>query len=992
MDFNLDDFNENESLDDYLDVHHDDIFEMLLNNEILERTNQTNHLNHSNHSNHSNQINFNNLNQYGNSPPGIMNAVLQHNHQQHQQHQYLKIENNISDSNHHLDSQKALNDESSISEDERKRSFGCRICRLNHDPLYYPCKCSGSIKYVHEDCLLKWLEAKHGRKDISETTCEVCGEKFKFKNVYAENAPQKLTLSQFFSGLLSLLTKTLVRILRPIFVLLTWALLVPTTTGFLWNFYFGVDRHKYDGAFSLMGGWGNLIPWIIDGAFGSIVCISIFTFCLLVAVFKEFLSNHPDLHPRMEEGQEQERDQNNEIQNRNRLQRHLNNEVNLFNIENPQIQNQNINLNQNLNRRNGEQEGAQPPEEVTLDAFLGFEGPITNMFESIAFTLIFIVATLNLVVFVPYTAGYHIDNFVFGLSTRQTKTRTSIKNSELSFFGHAIVLGKGYLIQVFGFLLWTILVSIYRMIFKSDTTNQNISRFLFYLRYVYMFLKVAIMIACNFFLTPVILGVVINLSTASFFNETIESRIESLLKLSFSSVVMHYFMGMVALLYFGSVVRSLRMIVRNGVLWFLTNPDDPEFNFFRNVVQNHPLVHLRRIAMTHVLFFILVLALIRTPLKFSKQLIPSIFPLTLPGSTMNNEFIVTLDRLLILIFTLLGIAPIWGFLTNYIKSWIEFISEPLGLWDYFFDPEINTNEEDDEVVINSIRIDEPSNIPFFFPKITIFLLITWCISILIVSLSFLTPLLIGKLILGLLAIKVNDFMTWTIGLSVLYHLKGGLSYVLSQLKALAFREAFNYVFSYFIVGVKVLILSFLWCVPLAGLMGNCFYVVFVFPFYPIDAHPQFPKKHLFSIGWMLGSIFFQVALLSNEGSFLHKYKEEINRVKEEGWRNINMTRILGKIFFPMLIGMELFLILPIFFARYIFPLIFYNLLGLPIEEIILKKQLILHYSHLIICCFYTSFVTAQKISTISKKIYQKVFDQQFVVQRRLENVNAFEES
>jgi len=41
----------------------------------------------------------------------------------------------------------------------------CRICYLNekdsvHNPLIKPCKCSGSMKYIHYKCLLHWLKTK----------------------------------------------------------------------------------------------------------------------------------------------------------------------------------------------------------------------------------------------------------------------------------------------------------------------------------------------------------------------------------------------------------------------------------------------------------------------------------------------------------------------------------------------------------------------------------------------------------------------------------------------------------------------------------------------------------------------------------------------------------------------------------------------------------------------------------------------------------------
>jgi E3 ubiquitin-protein ligase MARCH6 len=54
-------------------------------------------------------------------------------------------------------------------EDEEERDV-CRICRNGGDedhPLWYPCACSGSIKFVHQDCLLQWLDHSNSRQ------CEV---------------------------------------------------------------------------------------------------------------------------------------------------------------------------------------------------------------------------------------------------------------------------------------------------------------------------------------------------------------------------------------------------------------------------------------------------------------------------------------------------------------------------------------------------------------------------------------------------------------------------------------------------------------------------------------------------------------------------------------------------------------------------------------------------------------------------------------------------
>ncbi|CDW86661.1 ring finger membrane protein [Stylonychia lemnae] len=48
----------------------------------------------------------------------------------------------------------------------------CRICFLKDLSLISPCLCKGSLKFVHEECLIHWLQASHRKK------CELCGTPF----------------------------------------------------------------------------------------------------------------------------------------------------------------------------------------------------------------------------------------------------------------------------------------------------------------------------------------------------------------------------------------------------------------------------------------------------------------------------------------------------------------------------------------------------------------------------------------------------------------------------------------------------------------------------------------------------------------------------------------------------------------------------------------------------------------------------------------------
>lgn len=51
----------------------------------------------------------------------------------------------------------------------------CKIClddESDQTPLISVCKCAGSVRFVHEECLKTWILSKH--KDVDEATCEIC--------------------------------------------------------------------------------------------------------------------------------------------------------------------------------------------------------------------------------------------------------------------------------------------------------------------------------------------------------------------------------------------------------------------------------------------------------------------------------------------------------------------------------------------------------------------------------------------------------------------------------------------------------------------------------------------------------------------------------------------------------------------------------------------------------------------------------------------------
>lgn len=75
----------------------------------------------------------------------------------------------------------------------------CRFCYEKHGPLISPCKCSGSMAYIHKDCIMRWATSG-GEMDYSRMICPVCMEpydiqQFRLERLFTGNYVVDLLLS-----------------------------------------------------------------------------------------------------------------------------------------------------------------------------------------------------------------------------------------------------------------------------------------------------------------------------------------------------------------------------------------------------------------------------------------------------------------------------------------------------------------------------------------------------------------------------------------------------------------------------------------------------------------------------------------------------------------------------------------------------------------------------------------------------------------------------
>jgi hypothetical protein len=85
---------------------------------------------------------------------------------------------------------------------------------LEGGALLHPCKCAGSIRYVHEECIKLWLQRTRAKN------CELCHHSFKFSPVYAPDTPPRLPTTIFLLGFLRIFGKHLLLLLRLVFFVL----------------------------------------------------------------------------------------------------------------------------------------------------------------------------------------------------------------------------------------------------------------------------------------------------------------------------------------------------------------------------------------------------------------------------------------------------------------------------------------------------------------------------------------------------------------------------------------------------------------------------------------------------------------------------------------------------------------------------------------------------------------------------------------------------
>lgn len=490
----------------------------------------------------------------------------------------------------------------------------CRVCRCEGQPdrpLFHPCICTGSIKWIHQECLMQWM--RYSRKEY----CELCGHRFSFTPIYSPDMPRVLPLRDVAGGLLTSISTAVRYWLHYTLVALAWLGLVPLTAYRTYKLLFsGSFDHVLSFPLDILT-TENIAPDLFRGCF--VVTCTLFAFIGLVWLREQILHGggpdwleRDDPAPAQNANDDVDRadavvaeevigENNNVINNNNNNNNNGVQEPNeAENVgvggdgvgpgegagdgdgigpppvaaRNPQVAPFDVPIDpaeppaadEEIPRRepevNAEEANWNPmewdraAEELTWERLLGLDGSMVfleHVFWVISINTIFIF----IFAFCPFSIG----------------------NFAISFLG---LIKPGKPLMHFHGLLTTLvgycIIGITLLELHAVAKFFKLRRPRRILGLCYIVVKVSLLSVVEIGVLPLICGWWLDICSLPVFDATLKDRKQSFKAAPGTSLFIHWMFGMVFVYYFASFTVLLREVLRPGVLWFVRNLNDPDFS------------------------------------------------------------------------------------------------------------------------------------------------------------------------------------------------------------------------------------------------------------------------------------------------------------------------------------------------------------------------------------------------------------------------------
>ncbi|CAO3628960.1 unnamed protein product [Mucor hiemalis] len=227
-----------------------------------------------------------------------------------------------------------------------------------------------------------------------------------------------------------------------------------------------------------------------------------------------------------------------------------------------------------------------------------------------------------------------------------------------------------------------------------------------------IFLKVLFFILIELVVFPTVCGFLLDMATLPLFiNASFTSRYAFHLKSPYSSYFLHWFLGTGVLFYFAIFITVCREIIRPGVMWFIRDPNDPQFHPVQEMVER-PLPNLlHKISQSALIYSVMLVFGVGT-VTYSLAFTGVVFPLRLPFNTPLSTLAIDLLIIQFLLPPLIALIKPRDYSKKALDLWWHFACRQLRLTSFMFN-ERKADEEGHHVrrTLKSMLLFEKASIP-----------------------------------------------------------------------------------------------------------------------------------------------------------------------------------------------------------------------------------------------------------------------------------------
>ncbi|KAJ6692505.1 ZINC FINGER RING-CH-TYPE ZINC FINGER RING/FYVE/PHD-TYPE-RELATED [Salix purpurea] len=950
-----------------------------------------------------------------------------------------------------------------FDDDEEEEEDVCRICRNPGDsenPLRYPCACSGSIKFVHQDCLLQWLNHSNARQ------CEVCKHPFSFSPVYAENAPARLPFQEFVVGMTMKICHVLQFFLRLSFVLSVWLLIIPFITFWIWRLAFVRSLVEAQRLFL-----SHISTTVIltDCLHGFLLSASIVFIFLGATSLRDYFRHLRELGGQDAE-REDEGDRNGARAARRppgQANRNVAGELNAEDAGGAQ----GIAGAGQIIRRNAENvaarwemqaarleahveqmfDGLDDPdgaEDVPFDELVGMQGPVFHLVENAFTVLASNMIFLGVVIFVPFSLGriilYYISWLFSSASVPVLSAVMPLTDTALSL---ANITLKNALTSVAnltsedllkGASIGTSRLSdgepltmgrFYGIASIAETIPSLFRQLLAAMRHLMTMIKVAFLLVIELGVFPLMCGWWLDICTIRMFGKSMTQRVQFFSISPLASSLVHWVVGIVYMLQISIFVSLLRGVLRHGVLYFLRDPADPNYNPFRDLIDDPVHKHARRVLLSVAVYGSLIVMLVFLPVNIAMRMAPSIFPLDISVSDPFTE--IPADMLLFQICIPFAIEhfKLRTTIKSLLRYWFTAVGWALGLTEFLLPGAEDNGGQDNEnaeqgrqdrlqaaqqggqdrVLValaatgdqNTLaagtsaeddEIDEQSDSEYSFVlRIVLLLVVAWMTLLMFNSSLIVVPISLGRALFNAIpllpithGIKCNDLYAFVIGSYVIWTALAGARYSIEQIRTKRAAVLFSQIWKWCSIVLKSSALLSIWIFVIPVLIGLLFELLVIVPMrVPVDESPVFLLYQDWALGLIFLKIWTRLVMLDQMMPLVDEnWRIKFERVREDGFSRLQGLWVLQEIVFPIIMKLLTALCVPYVLSRGVFPV-----LGYPLAV----NSAVYRFAWLGCLCFSLLCFCAKRFHVWFTNLHNSIRDDRYLIGRKLHNYGEYKE-